>query len=180
MALLDYDNKSIKPLPFPVYYWTVALLALGGLVNSIYLSVSHYRVYTDLGYSSFCAISKAINCDTVSQSPYSITFSLPVPVWGVIGYTLFLFVLIFTSIKSFNRGQVWSLLMLIALIFSCISIGLAAVLTTFIRSYCIMCILSYGINFALLFFTALTRRRFGTGNFIDGLRQDINFFLQKK
>jgi protein-disulfide isomerase len=70
--------------------------------------------------------------------------------------------------------------MLIALIFSCISIGLAVVLTTFIHSYCIMCILSYGINFALLFFTALTRRRFGTGNFIDGLRRDINFFLQKK
>jgi len=69
-AIKKQSNKTI-PLPFSVYFWTVAILAMAGLANSIYLAVSHYRVYTDIFYSSFCAISKAINCDTVSQSIYS-------------------------------------------------------------------------------------------------------------
>ena len=180
MVLTDPKDKPVKRLPFPIYYWTVILLALAGLVNSIYLAVSHYRVYTDIGYRSFCAISKAINCDTVSQSPYSIIFNIPVPVWGVIGYTLFILFLIFSSGKSLKCGRAWSLLMLIAVIFCCFSVGLALILTTFINSYCMMCILSYGINFALLYLTALTRKRFDTGGFINGLRQDIDVLMQKK
>ncbi|MBU3949567.1 MAG: hypothetical protein KJ826_15285 [Proteobacteria bacterium] len=43
-------------------------------------------MYTDIGYESFCAISKAINCDTVSQSPYSVFLGVPLAIWGVAGY----------------------------------------------------------------------------------------------
>ena len=74
--------RIIKPFPFPVYLCTVVMLAMAGLADAIYLAVSHYRVYTDIGYRSFCAISKAINCDTVSQSAFSIFLGVPVPVWG--------------------------------------------------------------------------------------------------
>lgn len=180
MSLFHSKEKSVKPLPFPIYYWTVALLALAGLLNSIYLAISHYRVYTDIGYRSFCAISKAINCDTVSQSPYSIIFNVPVPVWGIIGYTFFLLLLVFAWGKPGHRMPLWSLLIFIACIFSCISIGLALILTTYINSYCIMCMLSYGINFALLFFTVLTSKRFNTSGFFAGLRQDIFSLIQKR
>ena len=68
---------------------------MAGLVDSVYLSISHYRVYTDIGYKSFCAISRTINCDTVSQSPFSIFLDVPVPVWGIIGYTFFLLLVAF-------------------------------------------------------------------------------------
>lgn len=180
MPLFHSKNKPVNPLPFPVYYWTVVLLALAGLLNSVYLAISHYRVYTDIGYRSFCAISKAINCDTVSQSSYSIIFNVPVPVWGIIGYALFLLFLVFTWSKPFQRKHLWSLLVFIAGVFSCISVGLALILTAFLHSYCIMCILSYGINFTLLFFTALTRKRFGTSGFIEGFRQDVFFLFQKR
>ncbi len=180
MSLFHSKDKPVKPLPFPIYYWTVALLALAGLLNSIYLAISHYRVYTDIGYRSFCAISKAINCDTVSQSPYSIIFNVPVPVWGIIGYALFLLFLVFAWSKPLHHNRLWSLLVFIAWVFSCISAGLALILTTFIHSYCIMCILSYGINFTLLFFTALTRKRFSKGGFIEGFRQDIYLLIRQR
>ena len=74
MKITKTKSKGIKPLPFGVYLWTVILITMIGLTYSIYLSVSHYRVYTDIGYKSFCAISRAINCDTISQSFYSIFF----------------------------------------------------------------------------------------------------------
>ena len=180
MSIFHSRDKAVTPLPYPIYYWTVILLAMAGLLNSVYLAISHYRVYTDIGYRSFCAISKAINCDTVSQSPYSIVFNVPVPIWGIIGYAFFLLFLLFSWNKSCVHKNLWSLLVFIAGVFSCISVGLALVLTTFIHSYCIMCILSYGINFSLLFFTTLTRKRFNMTGFVEGIRQDIYFLNRNK
>ena len=75
--------KAIIPYPFPVYFWTLMGLAAAGLMDAVYLSISHYRVYTDMTYRSFCAVTKSINCDTVSQSPYAILLGMPLPVWGI-------------------------------------------------------------------------------------------------
>ena len=82
--------KDIKPFAYPVYFVTVVALIISGLLISGYLFRSHYLNYTDIAYQSFCAVSTSINCDTVSQSPYSVLFGVPVPIWGVIGYTLFI------------------------------------------------------------------------------------------
>ncbi len=99
--MLVKKSDKIKPFPLYVYFSVILILILCGIVVSGYLSVSHYRVYTDIDYSSFCAISKAINCDTVSQSPYSIFLGIPVPIWGVIGYIFLLATLLLSfDIKS--------------------------------------------------------------------------------
>ena len=174
-------NKKTIPLPFPVYFWTILILAIVGLADSIYLSISHYRVYTDIAYRSFCAISKAINCDTVSQSTFSILVSLPVPVWGVVGYVFFLLLASMAASRAANRQRLWPLLILISLIFSVYSIILAYLSTFVIHSYCIMCIVSYAINFLLLFYTWLTRNRFTNERFFTGLKQDVFFlWMQRK
>jgi protein-disulfide isomerase/uncharacterized membrane protein len=169
------DKKAIQALPFAVYFWTTALLAMIGLAVSGYLSVSHYRVYTDAVYESFCAISQSINCDTVSQSPYSIFLGLPVPVWGVIGYSFFLSMLTFARGPRTMKIRIWSLLSCVALIFSLYSIVLAAISTWQIRSFCIMCIVLYGINFLLLYFTWLTRKRFDPDSFFRALQKDVRY-----
>ncbi len=173
-------SKAVNPLPFPVYFWTVTVLAGAGLMDSIYLAISHYRVYTDIAYSSFCAISQSINCDTVSQSPYSILFQVPVPVWGIIGYTFFLLFLPLAWTKAAEKKRIWSLLFLISLIFSIYSVILALIATFEINSFCIMCLASYGVNFMLLFFTWLIRKRFDSAGIIDGLKHDIGFVSNMK
>ena len=173
-------DRHIVPLPFPVYFYTVISLTLLGLAVSIYLSISHYRVYTDIAYSSFCAISYAINCDTVSQSAYSIFMGLPVPVWGIIGYTFFLLLLVPIRSDRTTKARIWTLLGLIALVFSLYSIILAFVSTFYIHTYCILCILTYAINLMLLFYTWLIRKRFSTGKIVAGIKMDILFLLSKK
>jgi len=180
MIITKTQSPAIKPLPYPVYFTAVTLLALAGLFNSIYLSVSHYRVYTDIGYSSFCAISQSINCDTVSQSSYSIFLNVPVPVWGVIGYTFFLLFLPLAWSTAAEKKRIWSLLCLVSLIFSLSSIILALIATVKIHSHCIMCLFSHGINFMLLFYTWMIRKRFEGEGFIDGLRHDVGFLISKK
>ena len=173
----------IKPklFSFHFYYWVAVLLALAGLSDSIYLSVHHYLVYTDIGYESFCAISKAINCDTVSQSPYSVFFGIPVAVWGVFGYCFCLLLLSFAVHSDAGKKRMWPLIFSVSSVFSLISIVFAIISNFYIRSYCIMCIASYGINFLLLFYSWLIIRRFGEKEgILKGFSEDIKFILNKK
>jgi len=172
--------RQIIALPFPFYFWTVAALAVAGVLDSIYLSISHYRVYTDIGYESFCAISRSINCDTVSQSPYSIFIGIPVPVWGIIGYSFFMLFLPFAWSKEAQKQRLWPIFLFISLAFSIYSVILAYISTFYIHSYCMMCIVSFGVNFLLLYYTWLIRKRFDKNNIIKGLKLDFIFLWEKK
>ena len=182
MNLMANKTKNNTALPFPVYFWTVAFLTTAGLADSIYLAISHYRVYTDVAYSSFCAISKAINCDTVSQSSYSFFLNVPVAVWGIIGYSFFLLFLPFARKAEAHQQRIWPLLFLLSLAFSIYSIILAFISAFHIHSYCIMCILSFGICFFLLYYTWLISKRFGNFDILHGLMLDIDYLwrLRKK
>jgi uncharacterized membrane protein/protein-disulfide isomerase len=173
-------TRPSNPLSYFVYLGIVVIIALIGLADAIYLSISHYRVYTDIGYKSICAISKAINCDTVSQSPYAVLFGLPVALWGVIGYVLVLLLLLFSRNKTADRICVWSLIFWITLVFSCSSVVLALVSTYLVRSYCILCIVTYGINLSLLYSAWIIRRRFSKSGLIEDTREDILFLWQKR
>ncbi len=174
LGVFSGSQKPINPLPFPVYFGPLLALSLGGLADSIYLAISHYRVYTDIGYSSFCALSKSINCDTVSQSPYSILLGVPVPVWGVLGYLVFSLLLGLAWSERRRQKDGWALLQSIALLFSLYSLVLAFISTYYVHSYCIMCILSYGINLLLLFYTWLIRKRFRLPRLFTGLRREFS------
>ena len=167
--------KQIKPLPFGIYFWVTVALAAAGLVDSIYLSVSHYRNYVDIGYSSFCALSRAINCDTVSQSPYAIFLEMPVPIWGVIGYVFVLLLISIAGTKIAGKQRIWALLILVSALYSLYSVILAVISHFYIHSYCIMCILSYGINLMLLFYSWLIWRRFDPDRYSVSLKSDFKF-----
>ena len=107
-SLMEKQRGSVKRrfFSFSAYFWVIAVIAAAGLTDSVYLSISHYRNYTDISYRSFCAISKAINCDTVSQSPYAIFLGVPVPVWGVIGYAFFLGLLFWAKRPDAGRKRI--------------------------------------------------------------------------
>jgi len=168
-------QKAIPALPFKYYFLPTLIIALVGLGDSVYLSISHYRVYRDIGYSSFCAISRALNCDTVSQSSYAILLGVPIAVWAMMGYGFFLTLLLFSVHQRVARGRLWSLLFGVALAYSFYSVFLAYISSVHIHSYCLMCILSYAVNFLLLFYTWLVRRRFGQEPFWTGVWRDLQF-----
>jgi uncharacterized membrane protein/protein-disulfide isomerase len=173
-------EKKAAPLPFPIYFWTIFALAVAGVADSIYLSISHYRVYTDIGYRSFCAISKSINCDTVSQSPYSIFLGLPVPVWGIFGYAFFLLFLPLARNRDAQKKRIWTILFLLVLVFSIYSAILALISSFIIHSYCIMCIVIYAISFLLFFYTHMIRNRFNSEPMFNALKLDLRFLADKR
>jgi protein-disulfide isomerase len=100
-------------------------------------------------------------------------------VWGVIGYVFVLLLLLVAGTKAARPKRVWALLVVVASLFSGYSIVLAVISHFYIHSYCIMCIVSYGINFLLLFFSWLVWRRFEVGRLMVSLRKDLTFLRQK-
>lgn len=172
-------KQNIKAFPYCVYFGSILLLVIIGFIDSIYLSYSHYLNYTDIGYSSFCAISKAINCDTVSQSPYSIFLNLPVAVWGALGYVFLILLISVARCNKPGQADLWTLIFLTSFVYSLISIILALVSTFLVRSYCIMCILTYGINLAVLYFSWIIIRRFDKREFFQRIGTDLQFFRSK-
>lgn len=171
-------KRQIEPLPFPYYFWPMTAIVICGLLVSIYLSISHYRVYADISYQSFCAISRSINCDTISQSPYSIFIGVPVPIWGIVGYTFFLVLMPLARIRQADNKRMWNIFIIIAAGYSIYSIILASLSTFYIHSYCIMCIVTYGVNLLLLFYACLIRKRFEPSGIIMGIRLDLQFLWQ--
>ena len=176
--VLSADSR-VKPLPFRLYFGIIILLAGSGLVASIYLALSQFRVYTDIDYRSFCAISRAINCDTVSQSPYAIFLNAPVPVWGIVGYTFLLtFIVVFVGPKG-SEGRGLAVAFAISVVFSAYSVVLAFISSYYISAYCIVCIYTYAVNFMLAYMTWLVRKRFENKRYIRALISDIKFLKQQ-
>jgi len=174
------SSKPIKALPYPIYFWSVFTVAVVGLADAVYLSIAHYRVYTDMAYKSFCAVSKAINCDTVSQSEYSIFLNVPVPIWGLVGYAAFLLMLAISYRLGTPKARMWPTLFIVAIAFSISSILLAWISIQYIHSYCIMCLASHAVSFTLLFLTWLVYRRIGKGSLLSGMTDDVRFYLDFK
>jgi protein-disulfide isomerase/uncharacterized membrane protein len=142
---------------------------------STYLAISHYRVHTDFGYQSFCALSKAVNCDTVSQSPYSVWWGLPLAVWGVAFYGFMVFLFLSSAAPSADRRRVWTIIFTAAFLCSLASVGFAGISAFFVGSWCILCIATYGINFFLAFLSWVTRKRLQLEPFVTAFVKDLCF-----
>jgi protein-disulfide isomerase/uncharacterized membrane protein len=172
MKYLTKDSK--KSLPYQYYFIPILTLTLAGIADTIYLAFSHYKNYTDISYASFCAISKAINCDTVSQSPWSILLNVPVALWGLLGYSLFFIILIAARKNSENNLHLWSLLFVLALIYSLSAVFFGYISAIKIQSYCVMCLLSYAISLSLLFYSWIIRRRFCDGSLLISIKKSLS------
>ncbi|MCI5146744.1 MAG: hypothetical protein D3923_14770, partial [Candidatus Electrothrix sp. AR3] len=138
-------------------FWLIALFfTTAGIFISLYSAQSHYKNYTDPLYSSFCALSRSINCDTVAQSPWSIIMGVPVAWWGFLFYLTFFFLLL---IENYRSLQTWRILFYISLLASAISLGLAGIALWKIKSLCLVCLATYALTFALTYTCWIGKRR---------------------
>jgi protein-disulfide isomerase/uncharacterized membrane protein len=172
--------RDQKTFSYNIYFSSLLLITISGIIISAYLVNTHYRNYTDLTYSSFCAISKTINCDTVAQSPWSIAFGLPVALWGFFSYILFLTILLPLYKRNQAALPLWSLLVLLGGIYSLVSLFLSYISAAKIHSYCLLCLLSYAINFALSYMSWIIRKRFNPNPFLTDLHLSISYIAKSK
>ena len=145
-----------------------------GLYASIHLTYTHYANYNILSYQSFCALSKTINCDSVAQSEYAVFARIPVAVWGIIGYIFALFILILGFFSKPRNGRFISIFFVLAILFSLQSLIFGYISLKFVKSLCILCLLSYAVNFlfVLISWMALSRKEI---RLWSGLHADFSF-----
>lgn len=151
-------KKKIQPLPFNYYYFPVVSFVCIGLASCVYLAIVHYKNYTDLTFTSICALSKTINCDTVAQSSHSILFNMPVALWG---FFFFLFLLILTvHLRNGKNRESWWLFLSAGLAGCGAAVYYGYQSAVNIHAYCIFCIICYLSFFIITFYSFIIIRRF--------------------
>lgn len=141
----------------------LALLSLVGLAASIELTRLHYLLHTDPAHQSWCHVGATINCDAVERSSYAVLFGVPLAVWGVLGYLVFLGVLLSARWSQkhslWPRGALWGL----GLLFTVFSAYNAYISFVLLEAMCLLCLSTYVTNLALLLITGLSLRSTGLG-----------------
>ncbi len=151
-------KQQSHPLPYLWYYLPVTFLVALGTGSSVYLAIVHYLNYTDINFSSICAISKAINCDTVAQSPYAIFLGVPVAIWGTFSF-LFLGQQTYVT-RAQKCMTTWWVIFLFGAAGCAVSVLFGYISVVKIQSYCIFCLLCYFCYFSITFYSLIVIRRF--------------------
>jgi hypothetical protein len=105
---------------------------------------------------------------------------LPVAYWGVFGYVIFLLFLLAARTPGKHPFTFWSVLLLLAMVFSGAALYFGYISTSKIGSYCILCIANYAISFALLIYCFITYRRFSNKKYFTDLGQSLKYSISHK
>ncbi len=140
------QTPSLAPYSKKRLHITMLLVALAGLVVCGELSLLHWQVNNLPGFVSFCAISEAVNCDTVALSRYSVAFGVPVSTWGMLLFLAVMVLCLWALVRP-EPGWPWGLLG--ALLYSGwgVAVFLILIAELNIEALCPNCIALYVILF---------------------------------
>lgn len=129
--------------------WSMAFLAIIGLILSSYLLFHHYQIRYGKDYKSVCNLNDKLNCDAVALHPASELFGIPVAAFGIFFYG-FLLACLRRFRKKENTNRVhnyFNVILLMALVFD---LYLFAISWIVIKVMCPFCIITYIANAILL------------------------------
>ncbi len=135
----------------------LALLGIIGFLTSIKLTMIYVDVnFNPYALSSFCSINEFIDCDGVAKTTHSQFFGIPLAIWGLFLYFVFMF---FTFVDKLQKVKFLGFLevfkrpeaYICALGFLSFMISMVlAVLSIFeIHKVCVLCFFTYFLNLML-------------------------------
>ena len=128
--------------------WVAAgVVSVLGVALATELTLVHARVHTNPATRSFCTFSEHVSCDRTAQSSYSLFAGVPLSLWGTFAYTLLLCLAIWgwRSHKSFVIAP----FALIACACAASSLPLAYISGVMLRNLCILCVVTWIVDWAL-------------------------------
>ena len=168
----------------------ITLLCILGLILSFDLVYIYIKMnFMTNAPKSFCAINSFIDCDGVASTEKAFFAGVPLAIWGVILYCLFLFLTWVDKIREkikFPLLDVFknpsSYIASIGIFSFCCSMALAYISIHDIQKICILCFCTYFINFFIALFAVkkdffITDIKNTVLDFIQGAKQYLTLFL---
>ena len=139
-------------------FWAAIIIFI--LICGVMLSLKLYFLDVELWSGSrevpsFCNISEFINCDAAAMSDYSKFLGIPNSILGLVFYSMFSLVTLLAIFRrDFSRFAMrWVLLF--GILSSIVGLYLGYVSFFVLRSFCILCCLTYLINVGVFIFSLI-------------------------
>ena len=168
----------------------LTILCVIGLILSFDLVYIYIKTnFIENAPKSFCAINSFVDCDGVAATNKAFFLGVPLAIWGVILYLIFLFLTYVDRIKekiNFPLLNVFknpmSYIAAIGLFSFCCSIVLASISFFQIHKICILCFCTYFINLFIALISVkkdffITDVKNTVLDFIQGAKEHLTLFL---
>lgn len=136
---------------------TIQILTAIGFLLTIKLACIYYVAnYEKYALSSFCSINDFIDCDGAAKSSVSQFWGIPLAYWGMLFYITIFFLTIVDKLKQIKflkflevfKNPVSYITMLGTVAFAC-SMVLAGLSLFKIHKLCVLCVITYFIDFII-------------------------------
>lgn len=160
----------------------LTILSILGFICTVKLAIIYYQSnYNPYATPSFCSINGFVDCDAVATTTKSVFLGIPLAYWGMLFYT---FVLMLLNVEKLSQVKGLAILKvfknpvsyisMLGLISIVVSIWLAITSFFLIHKLCVLCFVTYFINFLIAIIASkvgLKKTFFDSYNdFIDGVR----------
>ena len=170
---------------------TIQILSIIGFLITIKLAMIYYVAnYEKYALSSFCNINDFIDCDGAAQTIVAQVFGIPLAYWGMFFYITVFFMTIVDKLKNLrflkflevfkNPNSYITFLGTLAFI---ISMALAGFSLWVIHKLCILCVITYVIDFIIAIVSASNIKEYFVNfkttfiDFIDGIKKYPKTFV---
>ena len=139
-------SSSALPL-FSFSYILAALVALGGLIDAVYLTIHHYTAVP-------VPCGGPFDCTSVLTSPYAEIAGVPLAIFGAAAYFVAFSLAILTI---FGNRTAWKLFGVQVVLMACFTLWLIYLQAFVLKAYCQYCLISAAITFTLLIIALISR-----------------------
>lgn len=169
----------------------VQILAVIGFALSVKLAMIYYTAnYDKYALASFCSINDFIDCDGAAKSTVSQFLGIPLAYWGMLFYLLTLFLTFVDKLKNikflkflevFKNPMAY--ITVIGTFAFLVSMSLAGISIWKIKKLCILCVVTYFIDFLIALIPPLNMKDYFQSfkttffDFIDGIKNYPKTFV---
>ena len=125
---------------------SVVGLGLTGYLTAIHLALLRGQL---IG-GAVCSGGGLFNCHAVALSPFGTFLTIPLSLWGVLGYLATLSLAVIAWQFPDSSSQAVGGLVALSAVFVALDVVLLLLMVTQVQYLCLLCLFTYGVNLALL------------------------------
>ena len=128
----------------------ILVLAGAGIALSVYLTLLHIWKLLNPNFNSLCDVNQTFSCGAVSESKYARLFGLPLGLYGAGFYGALVVLALMNLSRAKKLVSLPSTILALSLLSAVVSVVLAGISFFLVEAFCLFCMLTWLVNFAVL------------------------------